>query len=960
METAEALVASAMAADGQLLLVGGDPGIGKSRLTEEITAVASTRGGLTAWGRCWEAGGAPPYWPWIDALNALVRQVGRDRLLGALGDTAGDVAVVAPALRVGSGSAPPDDAGARFRLYEGVVDLLDAVTDLAGPALVIALDDAHTADPSSLLLLEFVASRLARRRVMLVVTYRHGELTDAHPFTATLAQLMRASSTTRLLLRGLDEGAVDELITATSGRSPRPSLARQVLERTDGNPLYVGEIARLLAAEGRLDLSDGTSMPRDVRETVLHRVARLPSETRSALEAAAVLGRDFPVDLLVAITSPEVLVDLEPAAASDLLAPVPNAIGQLRFSHAVVAQALYETITPTRRMQIHLAAARALEQRHAHDLDSVLASLALHYAAAAPVADVATGAEYARRAGERAVRQLAYEEAARLFRLAQSLLASAGVTDLAVRADLMLALGDAHARAGARDASMEAFFQAADLARELGDPERLGRAAVGYGGRFVWLRPGGDTRLVPLLEEAAAVLPRGTALWTRVVARLAGALRDEWDGRRRQALSAEALEAAVALGDPDTLALALTSRFTAVWSPDTIASHELDRLAEAAARNAMRSQDPEREGEVRWLRFILTVAANDGDTTRREIQRYGDHARRLRQPSQQWYAAVMSCIVRLMDGPLDGLEDLIDDAQQMGEYAQPWDAAASHRMAMAQLRREQGRLGEYEAALRDAVAEFAPYRLFSALLALSLVQSGRRKEALDLTWRLAGDGPDSLPFDNSWLYGMQLLAEVAYEAKEAELGERLHARLLPYADVVGQASGEIAIGSVGHHLATLDVLAGRLDPAVERFEGVLDQYRDAGASVWAARTLVHSAAALEQRDRPGDRTRAAAQLDEARELAARLGIGSVLDVLRDRSSAGRTDEPALTPRENEVARLVAEGLSNKDIAAALFVSERTVETHVQHILTKLGFSSRTQVAAWLARARPTGVDARGY
>lgn len=953
--TARAVLDRAMSGDGQLLLIGGDPGIGKSRLAEELAGEAVDRGALVAWGRCWEAGGAPPYWPWTEAFNALVRHVGSDAAHTALADAAADVAVLAPALAgARSDAPPPEDAGARFRLYEGVMELLRVVAEFAGAAVVVVLEDVHVADPSSLLLLEFVASRLGGHRVLLVVTYRHGELTDDQAFTATLGELMRCRATTRVLLHGLDEAAVADLIADTTGRAPKALVARQVREQTDGNPLYVGEVARLLAAEGRLDAGTGASLiPRDVRSTVLQRVARLPAETREVLDAAAVLGREFPVDMLVAITSPEVLDQLEPAAASQLLAPAPNAIGRLRFSHAVVAQAVYEAMSPTQRMQLHLAAAEALEQRHGRDLDAVLAALALHYSAAVPLAEVGKAVDYARRAGDRAVRQLAYEEAARLYVLALSAQASGAASDTGARIDLMLAIGDAYARAGDRDASKGAFLEAADLARSDGDVERLGRAALGYSGRFVWLRPGGDTRLVPLLEEALALLPHGSLLWTRIAARLAGALRDEWDGTRRRQLSAEALEAARAIDDAETLAMVQIARFAAVQAPDTVTSDELIALVAAAERSAAASGNPERESEVRYLRLVSRIAISDVAGARREAERYEEHATRLRQPSQQWYAAVLQTIVRLMDGPLDGVDALVDEAHRLGQFAQPWDAAASHRMATALLRREQGCLSTFEPELRAALVEFPHYRLFAAYLALCLVELGRADEALELSRVLAGPGPDGMAFDNSWLFAMQVLAEVACETQDHELGALLHERLLPYADLVGQAAGEVAIGSVSHHLSRLDALAGRLDDAARRFELALAAHRAADASVWVANTLYHYAVVLERRAGTGDAARAAGMFAEAGDLADRLGIGSITARLEERRSVTRTQATRLTPREEDVARLVARGLSNREIAAELYVSERTAETHVQHILTKLGFGSRTQIATWAVR---TGLE----
>ena len=928
---ADDLIGRAHEGTGRALLIGGEPGIGKSRLVEEIAASAEARGAIVVWGRCWEAGGAPPYWPWVDALSALARRIGIAAVRDALGQAADDLALVVDDLRSATATRNLDDTDARFRFYEAVVDLLRLTLPATGEPAVLAFDDIHVADPSSLLLLDFVASRLDGCGVLLVATYRDSEVEAGTPIAMTLAELLRRA-TTRVVLTGLNEGEVSELIESTSGIAARPGVARRVREQTDGNPLYVSEVARLFAAPGR----DGGLMPRDVRDTILRRTAPLPDKTRAALSAAAVLGREFPIDVLVAITSADVLDALEPAAASELIAAKPGAIGVLRFSHAVVAQALYDATPATKRMHLHLLAGEALERRHEANLDGVLGNIARHYAAAVPLVTVERARDFAERAGDLAMQQLAFEEAARHYQVALEANASAPDRD-ARDTDLLLGIGDAYARAGDTDAAKAAFLAAADRARAASDSERLATAALGYGGRFVWQRRGGDDGVVPLLEEALAAVPAGSRLWVRVASRLSGALRDEWDPSRRIEIASAALDAAERIGDSDLLVMATMSKFTAIWTPDALP--ELVEMAASAARIAPASSDPEQAREALMLNYFVRVAVNNLREARAEIEEYAEQAARSRQPSRQWIAGAMGMVLTLAEGPLDGVEETIDDIRRLGRYAQARDAAASHRMDLAQLRLQQGRLTEFEAELRQALDDFPNYPLFRALLVLCLAQRGETREAAQLAAVLAGDGPDSLPFDISWLYSMQALAEAAFEMSDEALGAHLRARLEPYAGLVGQASGEVAMGTVDHHLGMLCHLVGDFDAAEEHYEAALRHHREGGAHAWVGETLQRYASMLERRGTRDDARRAVRMFTEADELIQRLGS-------RRHSRSSPTAASVLTRREEDVARLVAAGLSNKDIAARLYVSERTAETHVQHILTKLGFTSRAQIAGW--------------
>ncbi len=365
------------------------------------------------------------------------------------------------------------------------------------------------------------------------------------------------------------------------------------MELTDGNPLYIGEAARLLESEGVLGGAvelDRLDLPRDVRETVLRRVSLLSPACQEVLELASVLGRDFPLDALTLLAGDDLDVAgaLDEATTTAIVVDSPTHPDHLRFGHAVLSEALYREIPSLRRRRIHADAGRALESLAGTTSEGRVAELARHYFASLPVGPVDRAVQYARVAGERAVQQLAYEEGARLFTMA--LQASAVATPpspISERTELLLGLGDAQAKAGETPRAKATFLEAADLARQSGDAEQFARASLGYGGRFVWLRAGTDPKVIPLLREAVDALPEtDSELRVRLLARLSGARRDEADRAPRDGLSAEAVAMASRLGDPATLAYALIARSMAIWGPDTAASSWISQPRPYALRTS--------------------------------------------------------------------------------------------------------------------------------------------------------------------------------------------------------------------------------------------------------------------------------------------------------------------------------------------------------------------------------------
>ncbi|MGE3596702.1 MAG: AAA family ATPase, partial [Dehalococcoidia bacterium] len=496
---------AAAAGRGGLVLVAGEPGIGKTRLAEELAAVAGRRNVRILWGRCYEGEGAPAFWPWVEVLRAALR--GRDAASSraALGSGAGSIAPLLPEVLelMPDLPAPPllEPAEARFRLFQAVTTLLANVGG-AGSGLLLILDDLHWADTPSLLLLEFLARDLTHVPVLVVGTYRDVEVRRGDPLARTLGEIARRPQVARLTLAGFSLAEVARIVALTRGAigpssemvaSAPPQdelLAARVHRDTDGNPLFVQELVRLLAAEGRLGSdgtgSDGTGsatsgpVPETVRDVIGRRLDRLSPACRQVLATAAVIGREFGEDVLAAAADAagEALLEaLEEAETAHVIQAVPGAPDRYRFAHALIRETLYEDISTARRARLHLRVAEATEQIGAGDEPAQLAVLAGHYRLAGAVAPAGKAIDYAQRAGAAAAAVFAWEEAAAHWQAAlEQLQRRGGANDpagLALRCDLLLALGEALLSAGApRRVAEEVASQAFGLAEALEDGRR--------------------------------------------------------------------------------------------------------------------------------------------------------------------------------------------------------------------------------------------------------------------------------------------------------------------------------------------------------------------------------------------------------------------------------------------------------------------------------------------------------
>ena len=864
---------------GVMFMVGGEAGIGKSRLADELARDARERGARVVWGRCWEVGGAPAYWPWVQVLRSLLHDRDNVDLRSSRGAGVSSLLALIPEQRdasVAPVTPPAESAAARFQLFDAVAWLLRQAA--GAQPVVIVLDDLHAADTPSLLLLQFLAGQLGDASLMLIGLYRDDDPSENGALSACLASLAREQTTRRMRLAGLTAADTATMIDAISGRHVADLVARTIYTETEGNPLFVGEIVRLLEAEDRLDqpldeARRGRQLPDTIREVIGQRLRRLTTDCRRLLEVASTLGREFGTKELAAVAEidEEAVLELfDEAITARVLADAPTA-GRLRFSHALVRDTLYEALTAGQRRAAHLRAGEILERLYASDPQPHLAELAHHFFEALPSGDTARAVDYAHGAGDHAVALLAYEEAARLYALALRGLdmRAEGLPDK--RCVLLVALGDARARAGDEPAARDAFLRAAEIASGADLPVLQAQAALGYGGRFVWSRAYDDIHLIPLLESALQALPgKASSLRVRVMARLAGALRDHPSRERRASLSAQAVGLARGLGDPATLAYALDGHYSALMWPET--AEQRLTIADEIVTLAEQVDDNERAAAGRLYRVIANMELGRITQAENELDIIAEQATTLRQPAQLWLATASRARLALFQGTCDEAQALIDEALTLGGRAQRRDAVFSHRLQLFLLDRETGGNTDIEALIKDAVSIFPTRPVFRCALAYIHAELGDASRAQAEINDLAAQDFAAVQRDTDYLFSLAFVADAVDTLADVQAAAVLYDLLVPYAHLNAINADEVGTGSVSRTLGVLAAALSRWDDGARHFDAALVHNQHMGALPWLAHTQHDYARMLLARDMPGDREYAQQLLIAATEQYERLGM----------------------------------------------------------------------------------------
>jgi RecA/RadA recombinase len=829
----------------RLVEVWGDPGIGKTRLARELAVEAHAGGGIVLLGWA-EEDPLSPFQPFVDALTHLARELPDDALREVAQPVAADLARLVPAVAErlpeageANGHANGADGDDRLRLFEAVAAVLGALSKRA--PILLVLDDAHWADGPTLKLLRHVL-RSARgpERILLVLTCRTG--------AAAPVQVEREISVERIRLQGLAVDEAQELLAAT-GCLVADDERQAIVDRTDGNPFFLELFGE----------SDASSIPDGVREAIAQRIAGLSDEVREVLVLAAVAGPSFDVTVLEEAARADVLGTVDEAVAAGAVEEDPEVFGRYRFRHALVREVLYQEPSRVRRSRMHIDIARALEARGGRE-----AEVAHHLLAALPSGDALRAVNAAARAARRAGSMLAHEEAATLYRRALAAQPAIGLPD-ADRAELLIGLGEAEQRAGARERARPALEEAAQLAATAGDGTLLARAALAHGGVGVVITKA-DPVTVRLLRDALALLDADDPLRARVLARLSVELyyadRDE-----AEALSANAVALARRQREPAALAAALSARRVALWTP----ARAEERLAVAAEMEEMALRAGDREQALQAHNWLIVDLLEVGEVAAVDdaIDAYERAADEVGLPSYAWYVPLWRATRATMDGRWDAAEALAHEAREIGRRAQDENADLFWLIQANHVLDERGRFDEIDIAqIERDIAEREPVA-WMPWRAWMLAERGDEERARDLIEPVARDGFAALPIDANWNV-LAEMAEAVVALGDAQWAAALYDKLAPYARLqIVVARAVATYGPASYYLGLLAATMRRWEEADAHLAAAAAACERVAAAPRRALALAERGFVLVQR---GAQERGEELLDEARADFARLGM----------------------------------------------------------------------------------------
>jgi len=847
----------------EVVLVSGEPGIGKTRLAMHLAARAGADGAVVVSGRC-EEEMLVPYQPFGEALARYADGASRDVLGPHLRGPAGSLAglVPGPGAEDRGGVSRPDPETERLHLFEAVTALLSTAAS-AAPVLLI-LDDLHWATKPTLLMLRHVVRHTSTLPLLIIVTYRDTEAAETPDLAAALADLWRNQGVSRVRLSGLSEDDVVALVTASTptGTSGADALGTVLWTQTSGNPFFVTEMVRQLANDDDAVAGGPAEVPDSVRDVIAHRVSRLPDDARAALDVASVIGLHFRLDVLARAGDllDVVAVDaVESAMAAGLVEEVPDAIDRYRFAHALVRQTLLRRLGASRRARLHHRIATVLEATDG-PASFDLALIAHHYAEGGPSGDVRKAVHFLRLAGDDAIRQLAYEDAVGHFRRAVDVLATSPASSPLERCRLLLALGDAVGRAGDPLREQEAFLEAARTAQAGGHAAELVSAAQGLARAVAW---GGQAQgqAFEFVEAALAVLGQeDSSARAQLLGRLARCMFLSGSAEERSALAGEAVRMARRLGDPSVLGPVLNDWHWAAMGPD----HLEERLAVADEMAMLSLQLDSRDLRASAHRWRLCDLFEAGDVEAARGEAAGMAAVSHRPVSS------FDVMQATWEGRFADADRLAADmSRQVLNYGE----FGTNDGSILVMRWLQGRFLELAPVVEPA-AEVAPFAYLGSL-AMLRVEQGRRSDARDLVDTLLRREFGGVARNIFWYPQITALASVVAELGHTEGAATLYRLLTPYADRNCVAGLYAFTGNGSHWLGVLAAATGDVDGSLAHLEAALSRYAEMDAHPWWALAAVSCAHVLRRTGRGQDAARATGLLAAARSTAGRLGMRDI-------------------------------------------------------------------------------------
>ena len=888
MDQLKSALESALSGQGSLAMLVGEPGIGKTRLAEEFGVYAKLRGAQVLTGRCFEGEVTLPYRPFIEAFQQYMRGRPDGELRGELGDGAPEVAKLVSEVRQRFPDIPeaqPLEAEAeRLRLYESISAFIRNASEVH--PIVLMLDDLHWADKPSLLMMRYLARSIGGQRVLILGAYRDVELDRTHPLSEVMATLRQETPYQRVLLRGLPEedvlGLLESVESSEEGAAGRQALAAALYQETEGNPFFIREVITHLIQEGKIVYEDGhwtshvqtvdeLGIPEGVREVVGKRLSRVSEGCNRMMTLASTMTGGFTWEELKAIADideTELVELVEEALAAQLIQERKgDQAGTYDFTHALIRQTLYGELSTPRRVMLHRQIGNALEAFYGAGVEAHLSELAHHFFQAAPGGDVDKAIDYAKRAGDRAVEQLAHEEAAQHYELALQALELKDIPEDRQRYDLTLAVGTAYYRSDVPEKAMAATERAVKLAEELREPQLQGEAAVAYH-LAVQRGPQAFTQVdVPVLERAIeACGSEPTGLRARLLASLCYALAERANSaaqrERRLDLAREAREAAEHAGDLGARVAALRALHLAMDGPQSTK----ERLA-VSKQFLEAAQRANNRADVLWAHlYLLGDLAELGrmDDVKKEIAETVDLADEMREPSFSAWRPLWDAMLLMNEGRYEEAEQRTLEVAPIAQRTQHPGWIGTFSAQLYSIRWGQGRLGELEQVVLQRHEENPDLRVWAAALAVLYLDTERPEQAQEwFDQAAAGDFLD-VPQDSNWMITLMAAAEAAYRLRDERRAAQLYEILEPYAQrqvTVGFAF--LCFGSGSLPLGQLAATMGHWDEAERHFEQALAFNQHTGNRPWLASAQFLYAEMLHERNESGDGEKAQALVNEA-------------------------------------------------------------------------------------------------
>ena len=869
---------------GRLVMLVGEPGIGKSRTAQELATYAGLRGAQILWGRSYEEQGVPPYWPWVQAIRSYVRDRDPDQLRSEMGAGAAEIAEVVSDVRDRLPSLPPapqlEPEQARFRLFDSITVFLKTASQRQ--PLVLVLDDLHWADQPTLALLQFMARELGGARLLIIGTYRDMELSRQHPLAEALGELTRERLFQRVLLRGLTQEDVGRFIDMTSGHTAPRGLVEAVHTQTEGNPLFVTEVVRLLVQEGELSAEQVREtdswtirIPEGVREVIGRRLNRLSQRCNEALTVASIIGREFTLaqlrPLIEEVTEERLLEVLEEALSSRVVEELPQAVGRYQFTHALIQETLAEELSLNRRVRLHARIAETLEELYGDDAVGHASELAYHFAESESVLGPVKLVRYSILAGERALAGYGYEEAQSHFQRGIDAKGSQPADE--ETAALYYGLGRAQAATFERHNVSEpvaSLRRAFDYYVETGEVDRAVAVASYQTPSFSGVITGASE----LISNALALVPPDSHQAGRLLSQYGlhlGRGEGDYEGAR------EAFSGAlgVAQREKDT-ALEMQTLANAAYVDffHDRGQESLDK-SRRAIELAQRVEDAEAEVNARMN--ASRVLQDLGELVEARVHAEAALALAERFRHRHWLTVALrnNQTVHQLVGDWIGARDFSD----RGLILSPRFPPVLFNRILLEYEAGDWNLGRELLERLVEVMEASPPAptLDIAMPALAIALVARITGKSDFLEVAATAADTVLAFDSvqpiiaivvqaslallAVVRGDAVAAEEQYAVLEHHRGRMWHGSFVPLDRLLGLLSQTM----------------GNLDQAAAHFEDALTFCRKAGYRPELAWSCCDYADALRERDGDGDRAKAIALLDESLSISSELGMRPLME-----------------------------------------------------------------------------------